>query len=246
MSPLAAARYAITQPPTAPPFNPLDLGTRLRLWLDPSNPAAVIASAGLVSQLSDLSGQASHRTNAVAAEQPSTGVATIGGRNAIRFVEGRSLSCLAGHSGDGLMNGHGYTSAAALYVMQRDADASPSQYGQAVLSLWSAGPDDHEPYTDGTVYSAWGSTVRYMVGNPAASFTTARQITIHSAPGAWSYSIDGAAVYTSATNTVGWGAVYNFVRLSGGAVGEVLVIADPTPAELTGARGYLRGRWGTP
>lgn len=55
------------------------------LWLDASDTSTITEVAGAVSQWSDKSGNGFNMTQPTAASQPSTGVATIGGLNALSF-----------------------------------------------------------------------------------------------------------------------------------------------------------------
>lgn len=55
------------------------------LWLDASDTSTISESGGAVSQWSDKSGNGNHVAQANAANQPSTGTATIGGLNALSF-----------------------------------------------------------------------------------------------------------------------------------------------------------------
>ncbi len=60
--------------------------SNLLAWYDASDAASITASSGAVSQWSDKSGNGRHLTQGTGANQPSTGVATQNGLNAIRFT----------------------------------------------------------------------------------------------------------------------------------------------------------------
>ena len=60
----------------------------LAAWYDASDAASITATAGKVSQWADKSGNGRHLAQATGANQPSTGVDTMGGRNALSFVRG--------------------------------------------------------------------------------------------------------------------------------------------------------------
>jgi hypothetical protein len=66
-----------------PAFSPLDLSPVA--WYDASNTSSITESGGSVSQINDLSGNGYHLTQATGANQPSTGTATINGRNVLVF-----------------------------------------------------------------------------------------------------------------------------------------------------------------
>lgn len=57
----------------------------LKLWLDAADVVTITESSGAVSQWDDKSGQGNHVTQGTGSAQPSTGVATLGGRNVISF-----------------------------------------------------------------------------------------------------------------------------------------------------------------
>lgn len=82
---------------TAPPWTPAALpSTVLKGWYDADDAASITASAGLVSQWNDKSGNGNHLT-AVGTRQPT--IATIGGKNVIDFNgTSNNLSKTAGTS----------------------------------------------------------------------------------------------------------------------------------------------------
>lgn len=63
-------------------FLPSDL-SGLYAWYDASDTDTITHTAGAVSQLDDKSGNARHATQAVGADQPTTGVRTVNGLNSI-------------------------------------------------------------------------------------------------------------------------------------------------------------------
>jgi hypothetical protein len=65
------------------PFSPLDLSPDL--WLDAADTSTIISSLGSVSQWNDKSGNAANVSNALSAQQPETGLATINGLNVLSF-----------------------------------------------------------------------------------------------------------------------------------------------------------------
>lgn len=79
------AKYYVLSPKTQP-FSPLDLAPAL--WLDASDTATITASSGSVSQWSDKSGNGYAAVQATAAAQPTTGIVTQGGLNALSFDGG--------------------------------------------------------------------------------------------------------------------------------------------------------------
>lgn len=55
------------------------------LWIDSSDDSTITSSGGKVSQMNDKSGNDLHLTQSTEAEKPTTGVETIGGKNALGF-----------------------------------------------------------------------------------------------------------------------------------------------------------------
>ncbi len=60
------------------------------------------------------------------------------------------------------------------------------------------------PYTDGTIYDGWGSTVRKATVNPTPSLASPFLYSVTSKAGGWTSRLNGVQIYTTATNTVGW------------------------------------------
>lgn len=232
-------------------FTPTSI-TGLRAWWDASDTATITQSGGLVSQWNDKSGNGFHLTQDTGSNQPTTGTRTINSLNVLDFVlsgddwfDAVNASTIMGASSAGT----------ALYIYARDADAAVgSGDAGAVLGTWgTSGSDDHEPWTDSTVYHGWGATARKTVGDPAPSLVTPRQITIKTASGAWSYAIDGTNVFSTGTNTVGWSSSA-YVGRSGagvggaidGRIGEILLYDTAlSGTNLTDAQNYLKNKWGT-
>jgi hypothetical protein len=65
-------------------FTPLDLSPAL--WLDAADTSTITASGSSVSQWNDKSGNARHFIQSTAASQPTTGTATLNGRNVLVFA----------------------------------------------------------------------------------------------------------------------------------------------------------------
>jgi len=65
-------------------FTPTDI-SGIELWLDASDTSTITDSSGSVSQWDDKSGNSRHAVQGTGSAQPSTGVATINSKNAIRF-----------------------------------------------------------------------------------------------------------------------------------------------------------------
>lgn len=62
------------------------------LWLDADDASTITASSGSVSQWNDKSGRGLHITQGTAAAQPTTGIASINGRNVLSIASDDSMS----------------------------------------------------------------------------------------------------------------------------------------------------------
>ena len=73
--------------------------------------------------------------------------------------------------------------------------------------LWGMGSDvtgTHFPFSDGNIYDSFGTTVRKTVGNPGPTLTQWRIYSVWSDSNDWAAYLDGASLFTTATNTVGF------------------------------------------
>ena len=81
-------------------FSPSYLAN-LALWLDASDTSTITQSAGAVSQWDDKSGNDNHAIQATGAKQPTTGLATINGLNALTLVPNQYMGLTSEISGSG-------------------------------------------------------------------------------------------------------------------------------------------------
>ena len=133
---------------------------------------------------------------------------------------------------------------------------APAESGLwAISSSGDTYPDTHFPYSDGTIYDAFGSTTRKVVGNPTLSLSsTFRVYNVWSASGDWAANLDGSNLYSSATNTVGvnsnctlgksitnTGTIY---RLDGDVAEFVLFSAKISGGDRSSMLTYLSDKYG--
>jgi hypothetical protein len=85
-----AAVVEYLQTKWVPPWTPA-AETSLEAWYDASDPATITASAGAVSQVADKSGHGRHLVQATSSAQPTTGVRTVNGRNALDFTATKTM-----------------------------------------------------------------------------------------------------------------------------------------------------------
>jgi hypothetical protein len=128
--------------------------------------------------------------------------------------------------------------------------------GTGWLGGWGANADSqHYPFMDNQVYEAWGTTARKTLGDPAPDLKLGHMYNLRTAPGSYVATVNGAALFSTATNTVGFtssgsyhigygGPAANSANLN---IGEIVVynrILDA--AERQQADTYLKTKWGTP
>jgi hypothetical protein len=186
-------------------FDPLSLSPALWLSDTGSDPSA----------WSDLSGNARHATQATVAWQPAIVSAAINGKQVRRFDGGNDNFGFA----SAFMSGS--SAGTAFYVYKAAFDPATTGSG-APLSGWgSSGSASHFPFTDGNVYEGFGTTSRKSCGNPTPSLTSPRIISNVSAANDWRLYIDGSLFFSTATNTVGWGATPSIGTASNSVNGDI-------------------------
>lgn len=155
--------------------------------------------------------------------------------------------------------GNIYSGAPSVYaigVCKIDADPSAADSASGPW-LGDTGTDgsfrDHYPWTDGNVYHGFGTTARKSAGNPSVSLATWHISEFSSAASDWQFRVNGASVFTTATNTVGLGATPAIAYSLRGAtttymkgyVGEVVAVKGvPSSALLARLQGYLAHKYG--
>jgi hypothetical protein len=147
-------------------FSPSDL-TGLRQWLKAD--ALSLADNDPVSSWTDSSGNALHATNTGSA-RPTFKTSIVNSLPIVRFDGADDLLVLGDHSS--------LTEAEVFIVVKLDTEPPASGH----CGLWymtTNGNNEFYPFTDGSVYENFGSTVRYSVGNPTPALTSWRIYGIH-------------------------------------------------------------------
>ncbi len=138
-------------------------------------------------------------------------------------------------------------------VLKNDADPAASAGRSGLWAFSQSNFDVHHPYTDGKIYEAFGRASRVDCGNPAPSLAAMHVYNVLSRSGEWTVNLNGAQLYTTATNTVSFlssgifprigrsqGSSYNYA----GLIGEVLVFNRAlTAQERTEVYNYLAAKW---
>lgn len=221
----------------AVPFDPLTQSPFE--WLRADD--VVLDGSSKVSTWTDKSGNGRNYTHATASKRPA--VSTLGGQAALVFVAA-SGTTLIGPAGSG-------AAAHCFIVLAIDADPPASGNG----GLWETGTDasdTHFPFADGVIYDDFGTTVRKTVGNPTPALTSIRLYEVISASGKWTARLDGAQIFTTATNTVGWaassaigGAISDAsgTRMNGKIAERIWFQTERTAPQLAELYGYFEARY---
>lgn len=235
----------------APSFDVLSLSPAL--WLDGSDPAtmydatsggSLVAADGLIARLEDKSGNSRHATQSDSALRPVRKNSQFGSLGAIRFDADHWVlpNFLAGASGE------------VFYVCKHDADPSPSgaNAGPLVGNFGSAGLSSVQPWTDGNIYEAFGSTTRHSCGNPVPSLANLHILHMSSQANLWFIRVNNSSLFSTATNTVGWRSDPQIGRdnVQGiwwfiGLMAEIIFIQSTlTETQRTDTANYLAAKWG--
>lgn len=215
-------------------------------WLDASDTSAsnIQNVGGLVSQWSDKSGAGNHATQGIAASQPSTGVRSIGSRNAIGF-DGVNDGLFFASGLYGLTNG-----ANTLFAVFMSDNANSSI--QRIIS----GTPTGSFMRYGMQTTSTQFRVNHNTGSLNLSYNVGRDTAAHiggmSRDGANLYAVfDGirqssvnANDFTMLNLTIGNNANLNS-EVFGGAIGEMLIYNRALDvAEQNGIGRYLATKWG--
>lgn len=237
-----------------PSWIPTALGSTLIVWLD----AATLSGAAnsRVDTWPDRSSNGWDATRTAGTLTPRLAYSDINGLKTVAFHESGEGTTMTWNSS--LMVGK--TAGCFFCVIRRvadppatDADAGPPVGGFTSDAGSTKGA--HVPYTDSNIYEHFGTTVRKTVGNPSPSLTSPRIYSAHCAASDYRVYLDGTSIFSTTTNTVGFGSSitrtlgYGLGNIGanyfGGVIGEV-VMCDT--ALSTGDRekveGYLAWKWG--
>lgn len=223
-------------------LNPLSLSPAA--WYDADRQTE--AADADVQTFVDRSGNGFDLTQATLANRPLIRHLALNRRKVLEFDGVNDQLTQAG----GLLNGA--TAGSFFIVAKTDADpAVVGSDGGHVNDFSSSTSSSHHPYSDGVVYESFGSTVRKTVGNPTDSLAAWHRYSAHSAANDFRVYLNGASIFSTATNTVGFGTMTRQLgwQLGGGywkgLVAELLLFSRVlSTAEREQVDRYLAIRWG--
>jgi hypothetical protein len=177
------------------PFAPTD-ESGLVIW---HKADAITASNGdQISQWDDSSGNANHATQGTQVNRPHYLTGQINSLPAVRFYGTNHYVNIANALS-------GLTSAEVFVVVQLSADPPSGDNETGFWSLTGSSQMTHLTYTDGTIYDTFGTTARKDTSvDPTPSFTSWRLYNVQTAASAWTNRLDGAVLYGTGVNTVGF------------------------------------------
>ena len=224
-------------------WDPTDLAS-LAAWYDADQQTDGADSE--VASFTDRSGNGHHFSNGTSNQRPLLRHSAINGKKALDFDDANDvLTCATG-----LLNGA--TASAFFAVVKMDADP-PSGGGAVIDGFSTSGSNSHHPFTDGTIYDGFGSTVRKTCGNPTPSLTSTSMLAAISGASDYRFLVNDATLHSTATNTVGIGTgtrymgnSAGFAAIWGGLVAEVIVLnAVPSAGDIANIRSYFNTKFGT-
>lgn len=187
-----------------------------------------LANDASVEQLSDESGNDRHATQAVAGNRATFKENVVNGQPSFRFTGSQWYNLATFMSG--------WTEGEIFVVVKLAADPPAASAKSGLMEFGNNLNVSHYPWTDGTLYSDWGSATRHNCGNPTPSLAACALINIVSRAGEWTIRINGTQLYTTASNTVQWSSTPAIGRETSG-FGDVYFDGD-----LFEAVGYSTAR----
>lgn len=206
-------------------------------WYDASNAGSITSSSGNVSQWNDLSGSGFHLVQGTGANQPDTGVNTLNGLNVIKFIRANSDRMTKSGISTTVTSVFGvfknsYTTGTQV-PCGTNADAFSYLLGSGgVINMFAGagGSGSSNSTTNNTAFTA------YCLINGASSVL----------------NLNGTSTTTSTGTTTAATAIQVGDAASGGNywngdIAEFFMSSSLiSGADLTSARTYLTGKWGTP
>jgi hypothetical protein len=227
----------------APPlWTPADLGSKLVMW----QKADTLAGAGGSSLASWADASGNSRNLTAAAAQPTVKAAGLNGLKTVQFVAASSQYFDAPAA---MLSALSAGAAFVVFKINTDPPGTTAVSGAPLDDWGSDSSGDHGPWVDGHWYSTFGTSARKDV-SPVTASTAFRILGLRSAASDWRMDIDGTNVFTTGTNTVGWGAdpqvafSTNGTGYMDGEIAEIVFCNDfLTTTEKEKVEGYLAHKW---
>jgi Putative phage tail protein len=192
----------------------------------------------------DASGNGRHAPTSTAGIGPLLATNELNDLNVVRFSGGMWFDLVD-------LAALGWTSGTIFCVLKADADpGAANQAGPHVIGSLAQVP--HYSYSDGHIFNGDMSTLRKDCGDPAVSLTSWRIFNTQSAANDFKLRLDGAQLFSTATNTVGWSsspiigagaADLGFFTWSGYIAEWMLYNTILTQPEREKIEGYLAHKW---
>jgi hypothetical protein len=201
------------------------------LGLLPSRDTMTLTAASKVSQWTNVTG-GTNATQAVDGQRlVYTSFGGPGGKPFIAFDTAGGNLALGDYSA---------LTAGELFAVRR-VNADPPVSGAGTwYRFGTSGSTDHSPFTDGTVFDGFGSTARKNAGNPTPDLSQWHIWNVRSVASDFAILLNGAAFFSTATNTVGFHATCQLGSNSGGGIRELwLFNGKLTAYEREGMVAYL-------
>lgn len=252
MLPLLQSSHRRRKAVAAGGFSPSDIAG-LRLWLKADAGAYTDAGVTLatngqtVQQWNDQSGNGNHATQGTAGSRPTYVTAIVNSLPVTRF-DGFSVDYF---DLPNLMSGATAGTAFAALKINLDPPGAEARTGPP-LGNWGSNPvANHHPWTDGNIYDEFGSTDRKTAGNPTPTLSSWHQYGVLSAASNWRCRVNGALLFSTTANVVGWSASPKIGRsISGpsyyldGDIAEVIVYGTAlSDADRLSVEGYLSSKY---
>lgn len=216
-------------------------------WVDASAEVAdrvTIGAADKVSAWLDRSGNGNAFSQGTGAAQPvyQRSVAGLNGLNAIYFDQ----SAVSQYLASGTFSPAASSAAEAFAVTKLDADPPAASWA---TGLWHYGATTNFPWLDGIIYDGFASAGFQTAGNPSPSLASARVYNVSSTSGYWEARLDGASIFSTASNTYSQPVSGSIGGKAGvgiqGWIGEHLLYNRVlTSMERASVVTYLKTKWG--
>lgn len=222
-------------------WSPSALGSALPRWFraDLGTTIATGVSAW-ANQGSD--GSAANLTQGTGSAQPTVSTLTGGG--------GRPALAFSAASSQFLSNASALSGSAAhiFAIFQINTDPPSVAANCGLWRLGTAASVGVVPFTDGIIYDEAYSTTRQTTVNPTPSLTSVHCYEVVSTNSEWTSLLDGAQLFTTATNTFAANATWLIGNSGGGnfldgKLAELLICNAKQTANRPQIVSYLNGRY---